>query len=62
MACLTPSCDIFETCGLCEMVTVRPDGTETRTAPVALCGQDLEDRRNFVPEIVDGNTIYWECD
>jgi len=62
MTCLLPSCDIFETCGTCEMVTVKPDGTETRTAPVALCGQELDDKRNFIPEEVDGNTIYWECD
>ncbi|MFH0759425.1 MAG: hypothetical protein V2B15_19215 [Bacteroidota bacterium] len=61
-ACLLPSCDIFDECGVCEMVTVKPDGSETRSTPVPLCGEDLTDKQNFIPEIVDGNTIYWECE
>jgi len=55
------SCEFLEKCGKCEQVTVHPDGTETRTAPIAFCGNDLEDKQNFIPETVDGTTIYWDC-
>ena len=60
-SCFLPACDFLEECGQCEMVTVHPDGSETRTAPIPLCGDDLRDKQNFIPETVDGNTIYWEC-
>ena len=61
-ACLLPACDIFDECGVCEMVTVNlADNSETRSTPVPLCGDDLTDKQNFIPETVDGTTIYWDC-
>jgi hypothetical protein len=59
--CLLPACSIFEECGLCEMVTVKADGSDSRSAPIALCSDDLDEKQNFIPQEVDGNTIYWEC-
>ncbi len=60
--CFLPACDIFDECGKCIMVTVKPDGTETRSAPVYLCDDDLADKQNFIPETAaDGSTVYWEC-
>lgn len=60
--CLLPACDIFDECGVCERVSIAPDGTETRSTPTPLCGEDLADKQNFIPEIAaDGSTIYWVC-
>lgn len=58
---LLPACDIFDECGSCEMVTVMPDQTETRTTPVWLCDENLAEKKDFVPITENGNTIYWEC-
>lgn len=53
-----PGCDI---CGSCEWVSIDADGNETRSAPQPFCGDDLLDKRDDVPETINGVTTYWDC-
>lgn len=52
---------LFEDCGTCEKVTVEADGTVTRGQSMLLCGDELADKQNSAPQIIDGKTVYWEC-
>ena len=61
MGILVPSCGMFEDCGTCEMITEYADGTRERTTPQLLCGEELDEKLDFTPRTVDGNTIWWEC-
>ena len=58
---LVPACDILETCGTCEMVTVENDGSLSYSAPTIFCGNELADKEDSGPEEIDGKTVYWVC-
>ncbi len=58
---LTVSCDVFDKCGTCELVTVDANNNETRSTPLPYCGEDLKDREDSSPETIVGVTTYWEC-
>jgi len=61
LASLTASCEIFDECGTCELVTIDANNNETRTTPLPYCGDDLKSKKDSSPETVAGVTTYWEC-
>lgn len=58
---LVPACDILETCGTCEMVTVEDDGTLTYSTPTIFCGDELADKKDAGTVEIDGKLVYWIC-
>ena len=61
MTGLTASCELLEECGTCELVTIAADGTESRSAPLPFCGEELQSRKDSPSETVGGVTNYWYC-
>jgi len=57
---LIPACDILETCGTCEMVTVE-NGTPSYSTPTIFCGDELTDKQNAGTVEIDGKLVYWIC-
>jgi hypothetical protein len=55
------ACEVFEDCGTCEMVTEYADGSQDRTAPVLLCGDELDEKLDYYEESPDGTAIWWDC-
>ncbi|MCK4747364.1 MAG: hypothetical protein KAT15_10025 [Bacteroidales bacterium] len=56
-----PACDLFEECGTCEWITIAADGTETRSAPLPYCGDELANKQDAAPITIGGVTTYWDC-
>jgi len=55
------ACDLLETCGTCEFVTIQADGTESSSSPLPYCGDDLAEKEDQLPNTVGGVTTYWNC-
>jgi hypothetical protein len=55
------SCELLEECGTCEQVIVRADGTEERGVPTPYCGEALKEKKNSQPDVIGGDTYYWDC-
>jgi hypothetical protein len=58
---LVTACDILETCGTCEMVTVEDDGTLSYSTPTIFCGDELADKETAGTVEIDGKLVYWIC-
>ncbi len=52
------ACDLLETCGTCEFVQVKADGTETIGSPLPYCGEELAEREDPLQNTDSG---YWNC-
>ena len=55
------ACDLLETCGNCEFVTEQADGTESTGYPTTVCGDDLAEKEDQLPNTDGGVTTYWNC-
>lgn len=55
------ACDLLETCGNCEFVTVQADGTESIGERFPYCGEDLAEREDQLPNTTAGVTTFWNC-
>lgn len=56
-----PSCDLFENCGECELVTVQQDNTTSYGTPLLYCDESLAEKEDSNPVTVAGITTYWNC-
>jgi hypothetical protein len=55
------TCELFENCETCSLVT-EVDGVETnRTPGVVYCGDELEKKKNAEPVTIGSTTTYWDC-
>jgi len=55
------TCELFENCETCSLVT-EVDGAETnRTPGVIYCGDELEEKKNAEPVTIGNTTTYWDC-
>ena len=59
---LFPACDLLETCGTCERVTVEDDGSLTYSTPTIFCGDEFTDKQDAGTVEIDGKLVYWICE
>ncbi len=61
LAIVIPSCELFDDCKNCSLVTYIDGEYEEETTSVLYCGDELEEKEDASPVIIDNRKTQWEC-
>ena len=56
------SCEWFEDCGTCSLVTLENGVEVSRSPGVPYCGDAYDEKKNASPVTIGNTTTYYDCD
>ena len=56
-----PSCELFDDCKTCSMVTYVDGIFESKTPGILYCGEELAEKEDAEPVTIGDRTTQWEC-